>query len=310
MQRVVTVLRSFFGAARRAGMRWLVLVATLGAGVFLTLAQTASARCCTLKTGASPNATNIASLYDIIFAIAMIVFLVVSGFVCYSVWAFRAHKNPVALQIHGNSKLELSLTGGAVLILVVIATVTFIKLPGIIDPPNSDASANSVLSASLTSPTPPNGKELTVCVTGRQFIWRYTYGANCNESAWAAKLPYSYQEMVVPAGETVRLVIQSSDVIHAWWIPALGGKVDAVPGFTTYSWFKALHANELYHGQCAQLCGREHAFMTALVKVVTPAQYTAWVTQQAKLIADQNVQVAQLRQDLVKDGVLTPSGNF
>jgi cytochrome c oxidase subunit 2 len=310
MQRVVTVLRSFFGAARRAGVRWLALVATVGAGAFLALAQTASARCCTLKTGGSPNATNIASLYDIIFVIAMIVFVVVSGFVCYSVWAFRAHKNPVALQIHGNSKLELSLTGSAVLILVVIATVTFIKLPGIIDPPNSDASANAVLSASLTSPTPPNGKELTVCVTGRQFIWRYTYGANCNESAWVAKLPYSYQEMVVPAGETVRLVIQSSDVIHAWWIPALGGKVDAVPGFTTYSWFKALHANELYHGQCAQLCGREHAFMTALVKVVTPAQYTAWITEQAKLIADQNVQVAQLRQDLVKDGVLTASGNF
>ena len=77
--------------------------------------------------------------------------------------------------------------------------------------------------------------------------------------------------MVVPAGVTVDLVIQSSDVIHSWWVPALGGKVDAVPGFTTYTWFKALHANELYHGQCAQLCGRQHAFMTALVKVVTPA---------------------------------------
>jgi cytochrome c oxidase subunit 2 len=167
-----------------------------------------------------------------------------------------------------------------------------------------------VLSASLTSPTPPNGKELTVCVTGRQFIWRYTYGAECNKNAWLNHLPYSYQEMVVPAGETVRLVIQSSDVIHAWWIPALGGKVDAVPGFTTYTWFKALHANELYHGQCAQLCGREHAYMTALVKVVTPAQYTTWVKQQLKLIADQNVQVAQLRQDLIKQGVLTASGNF
>jgi cytochrome c oxidase subunit 2 len=310
MQRVVTVLRSFFGVARRVGTRWLVLLPTLVAGVYLTLTQTASAACCFLKTGGSPNATNIASLYDIIFVIAMLVFVVVSGFVCYSVWAFRAHKNPVALQIHGNSKLELSLTGGAVLILVVIATVTFIKLPGIVNPPNSDASANSVLSASLTSPTPPDGKQLTVCVTGRQFIWRYTYGKDCNEAAWQDKLPYSYQEMVVPAGETVRLIIQSSDVIHAWWIPALGGKVDAVPGFTTYSWFKALHANELYHGQCAQICGREHAFMTALVKVVTPAQYTTWVTQQAKLIADQNVQVGQLRNDLVQQGVLTASGNF
>ena len=163
------------------------------------------------------------------------------------------------------------MTAGAALVLVAIATVTFIELPSIINPPNSDAGASAVLSASLTAPQPPSGKKLTVCVTGRQFIWRYTYGANCNKAAWKSKLPYSYQEMVVPAGVTVDLLIQSSDVIHAWWIPALGGKVDAVPGFTTYTWFQAPHANELYHGQCAQLCGREHAYMTALVKVVTPA---------------------------------------
>jgi cytochrome c oxidase subunit 2 len=145
-------------------------------------------------------------------------------------------------------------------------------------------------------------------VTGRQFIWRYTYGADCNQAAWSDKLPYSYQEMVVPAGEVVRVLIQSSDVIHAWWIPALGGKVDAVPGFTTYTWFKALHANELYHGQCAQLCGRGHAEMTALVKVVTPKQYTAWAKQQETLILEQNQQLAQLRQTLSKQGILTSSG--
>jgi cytochrome c oxidase subunit 2 len=116
--------------------------------------------------------------------------------------------------------------------------------------------------------------------------------------------------MVVPAGETVNLVIQSSDVIHSWWVPALGGKVDAVPGFTTYTWFKALHANELYHGQCAQLCGRQHAFMTALVKVVTPKQYTSWLSQQGSLITQQNNQDAQIRAYLVKQGTLTPSGNF
>ncbi len=70
------------------------------------------------------------------------------------------------------------------------------------------------------------------------------------------------------------------------------------------------HANELYHGQCAQLCGRQHAFMTALVKVVSPQQYTAWITQQSKLINEQNDQVAQLRRDLIKQGILTPSGTF
>ena len=114
----------------------------------------------------------------------------------------------------------------------------------------------------------------------------------------------------MPAGVTVDLLVQSSDVIHAWWIPALGGKVDAVPGFTTYTWFKAEHANELYHGQCAQLCGRQHAFMTALVKVVTPKQYTAWIAQQTGAITQQNDQVSQIRAYLAKAGTLTPSGNF
>ena len=198
-----------------------------------------------------------------------------------------------------------------------IATVTFIKLPSIVNPPNSDASADAVLSASLTAPNPPNGHELTICVTGRQFIWRYTYSVgktSCTSKSLGAfvahQLPYSYEEMVVPAGETVNLVIQASDVIHSWWIPALGGKVDAVPGFTTYAWFKALHANELYHGQCAQLCGRQHAFMVATVKVVTPQQYTAWIKQQKQSIAQQNIQVGQIRQDLIKQGVLTSNGTF
>jgi cytochrome c oxidase subunit II len=304
-----------FSAARRGGVRWMA-VAPVFAGIYLALAQSASAACCTLKSGASPNANSISSLYNIIFYISIVVFLGVSGFVVYSVWAFRAHKNPVALQVHGNTRLELGLTATAALILVVIATVTFIKLPSIVNPPNSDASANAVLSASLTAPNPPDGHKLTICVTGRQFIWRYTYSVgntSCNSKSlvtFIKKLPYSYTQMEVPAGETVNLVIQSSDVIHAWWIPALGGKVDAVPGFTTYAWFKALHANELYHGQCAQLCGRQHAYMVATVKVVTPQQYTTWIKQQTQAIAEQNNQVGQIRQDLVKQGILTPTGTF
>jgi cytochrome c oxidase subunit II len=311
MRRAVIFVRSLLGVLRRSGARWLALFGPITVGSYLALAQNASARCCTLKTGASPNATSIATLYDIILVLGVLVFLVVLGFILYSVWKFRASKNPVALQIHGNTRLELSLTATAVVILVVIATVTFIKLPSIVNPPNSDASAASaVLSASLTAPNPPNGQKLTICVTGRQFIWRYTYGTDCNKHAWQDKLPYSYQEMVVPAGVTVNLLIQSSDVIHAWWIPALGGKVDAVPGFTTYTWFKALHSGELYHGQCAQLCGRQHAFMTALVKVVTPHQYTSWLGQQYKLINEQNDQVSQIREYLEKQGILTSSGIF
>jgi cytochrome c oxidase subunit 2 len=178
-----------------------------------------------------------------------------------------------------------------------------VKLGGIINPPNSTANG-SFLSAAVTQPSPPNGKRLTICVQGRQYIWRYTYGNGCLDNAFASKLPYSYQEMYVPANTTVVLDIQSNDVIHSWWIPSLGGKVDAVPGYTTYAWFKAPHAGALFHGQCAQLCGRQHAYMTALVRVLTPAQYTQWLSRQKQMIQAANGQVTQLRQSLTASGNL------
>jgi cytochrome c oxidase subunit II len=102
----------------------------------------------------------------------------------------------------------------------------------------------------------------------------------------------------------VILDIQSTDVIHSWWIPKLGGKVDAVPGYTTYTWFKAPKAGAVYHGQCAQLCGRQHAYMTAQVKVVSPAAYSKWAAAQEKQIVDANDQVTQLRQILTSNGNL------
>ena len=116
-----------------------------------------------------------------------------------------------------------------------------------------------------------------ICVQGRQYIWRFTYGAGCVNSAFARKLPYSYTTMYVPAHTTVVLKIQSTDVIHSWWIPSLGGKVDAVPGYTTYTWFKAYKSDTIYHGQCAQLCGVSHAAMIAFVQTMTPANFQSWL---------------------------------
>ena len=166
----------------------------------------------------------------------------------------------MAAQIHGNTRLEIGWTVAAALILVVLTVVTFIKLPSIVNPPNSDA-GGLALSASVNQPTPPNGKKLSMCVQGRQFIWRYTYGNGCLQRR-VTKLPYSYTTMVVPVHTTVVLDIKSTDVIHSWWVPSMGGKVDAVPGYTTYTWFEALHTG-VFRGQCAQLCGTNHAAMIA-----------------------------------------------
>jgi cytochrome c oxidase subunit 2 len=130
------------------------------------------------------------------------------------------------------------------------------------------------------------------------------YGNGCLNKYFTSKLPYSYQHMFVPAGVTVILNIQSNDVIHSWWVPKLGGKVDAVPGYTTYTWFKAPKAGVTYYGQCAQLCGRQHAYMTALVTVLTPSQYSQWTANQERAIQNSNNQVTQLRQ------ILSSSGNL
>jgi cytochrome c oxidase subunit 2 len=257
----------------------------------------------TPKSGGSPNANQIHSLYNVVLYIAAIVAVLVEGALLYSVWRFRAKRSPVAAQIHGNTRLEIGWTVAAALILVVLTVVTFIKLPSIVNPPNSDANG-LVLSASVNAPTPPNGKKLTVCIQGRQFIWRYVYGNGCLKDAFTPKLKaYSYTTMVVPEHTTVVLAIQSTDVIHSWWVPSLGGKVDAVPGYTTYTWFKALHTGT-FRGQCAQLCGTNHAAMIAFVKVVTPEEYTAWVARQQRLVSAQNSQVGQLRQVLTASNQL------
>ena len=103
-------------------------------------------------------------------------------------------------------------------------------------------------------------------------MWRYQYPG--------PKAVFAYQEMVVPVGMTVTLDITSDDVAHSWWIPELGGKFDALPGYTNKTWFKAL-APGVYRGQCAELCGRNHADMYAQVRAVPFAEYRRWYDRQA-----------------------------
>jgi cytochrome c oxidase subunit II len=279
-----------------------VMPALAAIAVSLLLAPDAMANCCTPKSGGSPNANSIHTLYVIVLIIAGIVFVAVEGALVIAVFRFRAKRHPVAHQTHGNTKLEIGWTAGAAVILLILTVVTFIKLPSIINAPNSDANGLN-LSASVSKPSPPNGKKLNICVQARQYIWRYTYGPACKNDSFNQKEPYSFTTMVVPVHTTVVLTIQSSDVIHDWWIPSLGGKVDAVPGYTTYTWFKATHTG-FFHGQCAQLCGTNHAAMVAYVRVVSPQQYETWLGKQEAYITSQSDQVAQLRKLLTAQNQL------
>ena len=110
--------------------------------------------------------------------------------------------------------------------------------------------------------------------------------------------------MVVPTNTTVTLDIVSEDVVHSWWIPELGGKFQAVPGYHNYSWFKVSKPG-IYRGQCAALCGRGHARMIATVKAVPPAQFEAWLAYQKQEIAQAN---AEAKVERAKLGSQTGAG--
>jgi cytochrome c oxidase subunit 2 len=257
----------------------------------------------TPQSGGSPNADEIASLYRITLYIALVVFVLVEGALVYALWRFRARKGAVAAQIRGNTRLEVGWTVGAAVILIVLAVLTFAKLSSIQNPPNSSASGDrlvadsAALYASAERKLPPNGRSLNVRVIGRQYIWQYVYpGADEPDGLGA---PYSYEEMVVPTETTVTLDIVSTDVVHSWWIPALGGKFQAVPGYHNYTWFK-ISKPGYYHGQCANLCGRGHARMIATVHAMAPAQFDAWLERQKQLIAQANAQAKVAREKLAR----------
>jgi cytochrome c oxidase subunit 2 len=102
--------------------------------------------------------------------------------------------------------------------------------------------------------------------------------------------------MVAPLNTTVTLKIRANDVQHSWWIPDLGGKFDAVPGYTNFTWFKASKLGT-YLGQCAELCGRNHANMTARVRIVSPQEFEAWYARQKAQIRLADKQAAAKRED-------------
>ena len=282
-----------FLSARRRLFGLAAGAALLGA---LLLAPTAGASVLAPQSGGSPNADQISDLFVYILIVAGIVFFGVEGALIWCIVKYRRKKHPVADQIHGNTNLEIGWTVGAAVILVVLATITFLMLPGIRNPPNSSASGLNLAGAQYRlqpdpGTQPPNGKSLNIAVNGQQYVWRFTYpDADDN----ALNNVFTYEQMVVPTGTTVTLNIRAQDVAHSWWIPELGGKFDAVPGYTNHTWFKIAKAG-VYNGQCAELCGRGHANMIASVKAIPPAQYRIWYALKKRQIVAANAAAAKAR---------------
>jgi cytochrome c oxidase subunit II len=259
-----------------------LLLAALGAALIALLltAPSALADTFTPESGGSPNADDIDTLYKITLYVAIVIFLIVEGTLLWSLVRYRHRRSsPDGAQIRGNTPLEVGWTLAAALILVVLTVVTFVYLDNIENPPESGPDglqASQTRFASVDQPAPPSGRPyLRIKVNGQQYVWRFVYPGK--------RTVFSYYTMVVPVDTTVVLEITSSDVIHSWWIPKLGGKADAVPGHVNETWFKipADKAGTIFSGQCAELCGPGHADMRARVKAVTPNQYEAWAERQA-----------------------------
>ena len=218
-------------------------------------------------------------LHMLVLWLCTIVGIGVFAVIIYSLINHRKSKGAVAAHFHESTTVEVIWTLIPFVILVAIAvpaTKTFLALE---DTTNSD---------------------LTIKATGWQWKWEYEYledgvhfFSNLDKASNDARQkdsginPHDVEHyllnvdnaVVVPVNKKVRVLTTSNDVIHAWWVPELAVKRDAIPGFINESWFKA-EKEGTYRGQCAELCGKDHGFMPIVVKVVSQEKYTAWVGEQ------------------------------
>jgi cytochrome c oxidase subunit II len=202
----------------------------------------------------SPNAQRTNTAYWIVLVFTSVIFVAVEGALVLFIWKYRSRgraRTDDGVQVHGHTRLEVVWTVIPVIILAVIGIVVFYELPVISDAP---AAANP----------------LRITVEGHQFYWQFDYPNGSR----------SINDLHVPAGQVVLLTVKSYDVVHSWWIPQLGGKIQAIPGKTNHIWFKADRAGT-YYGQCAEFCGIFHEAMAARVIATTDADYQTYVSATA-----------------------------
>jgi cytochrome c oxidase subunit II len=221
-------------------------------------------------------AREIYDLHTLIMWIIVAIFVLVFGVMAVAIVKHRKSVGHVAEQFHENTTVEIIWT-----------VVPFIILIGMAYP-----ATKTIIAMKDTS-----GADLTIKATGYQWKWGYDYLQDGISFYSNLTTPRDQIEnrapkgdnyllevdnhVVVPTGKKVRIITTANDVIHAWWVPALGVKQDAIPGLVRDTWFKVDKAG-IYRGQCAELCGKEHGFMPIVVEAVEPEKYAAWVADQKK----------------------------
>jgi cytochrome c oxidase subunit 2 len=222
-----------------------------------------------LQQAATPVMEDIAWFHNYVLVIITAITIFVLALLVICITKFNARANPTPSRTTHNTPIEVIWTLVPVLILTAIAIPSF-----------------RLLFTELDVPTP----DLTVKATGKQWYWSYAYPDNGNfefDSLIVAdkdlkpgdlRLLTVDNEMVVPVNKVVHVLVTGADVIHSFAVPSFGIKIDAVPGRLNDTWFKATMTG-VFHGQCSELCGKDHAFMPITVRVVNDSDFTAWAAQ-------------------------------
>jgi cytochrome c oxidase subunit 2 len=224
-------------------------------------------------------------MHMLVLAVVTLIGALVFTVIAWSLVRHRRSQRPEAAKFSGSFWVEILWTVGPALILIAIAVP-----------------ATRVLLIENTHPTP----KVTVEVRGSQWKWHYSYvglgidffsnlaaesRGDVNPTSVAYYLRDVDHPLILPAQEDVRFLITSDDVIHSWWVPELGFKRDAIPGYINRVDI-AIDQPGVYRGQCASLCGAGHAFMPIVVKALAPDQFQAWVKDQQATAAAQKAQSA------------------
>ena len=240
--------------------------------------------------------------------VCIVIGLIVFGAMGYAMFKFRHSKGAVAAQFSHNTTAEIIWTVIPVLILVVMAWPATAKLIAMYD--TRDA-------------------EMTVKVTGYQWMWKYEYlGEDVSftsrldrESDRLRQNKKATQEeikahphylldvdnqLVLPTDTKIRFVITADDVIHAWWVPALGWKQDAIPGIVNEAWTDIKEPG-IYRGQCAELCGKDHGFMPIVVKAVPKAEFDQWLASKKPAPVAEPAPTAPAAEAAPADAAATPA---
>jgi cytochrome c oxidase subunit 2 len=248
-----------------------IALAVVGAAAAAPLAH---GQALTPPTPESPNASDIESSYLIALVVFIAIVVVVNLALILPVLRSRARRSsavePPRRRRRGQRRAGAALTVLAAALFTV--GVVFTERASQVDPSGPDGLQAAAARSAQVGIEPPVGdaEPLTIEVAGQQWIWRYAYPDGT----------FSFYELVVPVDTTVVLELSSTDVLHSWWVPALGGKFEVSPGQTNRTWFKA-DREGTFDGQSAAFSGPGYASMRSRVRVVSTTEYNAWLSRQA-----------------------------